>query len=251
MVKDIHPNGSSAPESLTDVNGTLFFIANDGTHGRELWKTDGTEAGTVLVRDINPGAGAVFNLTDPQLANLDGLLVFGAIDGPSGAAHGQELWRSDGTEAGTVLVKDNLPGVASGSVSSLTVMGGDAFYTSTSIHETTGLNDSELWRTDGTAAGTQRVRDIHPTGSSIPGHLTASGGVLYFVAQDAVNGRELWKSDGTETGTFMVADQEWGLPHSRSAGQGGPARARGYPAPTSLALPRFGLDGLAPLLRAV
>jgi ELWxxDGT repeat protein len=71
--------------------------------------------------------------------------VFGAIDGPSGAAHGQELWKTDGTEAGTVLVKDNLPGVASGSVSSLTVMAGDAFDTSTSIHETTGLNDSELW----------------------------------------------------------------------------------------------------------
>ena len=46
-----------SPTSLTNVNGTLFFTANDGTNGTELWKSDGTAAGTVLVKDINPGSG--------------------------------------------------------------------------------------------------------------------------------------------------------------------------------------------------
>ena len=67
--------------------------------GTELWKSDGTESGTVLVEDINPG-GSSF----PQyLTNVAGTLFFFANDGNSG----QELWKSDGTATGTVLVKDD------------------------------------------------------------------------------------------------------------------------------------------------
>ena len=57
LVKDINPGSASfrLPASLTNVGGTLFFSADDGTHGSELWKSDGTAAGTVLVKDINPG----------------------------------------------------------------------------------------------------------------------------------------------------------------------------------------------------
>ncbi len=55
MVKDINPAWiDSLPFSLTEVNGTLFFTADDGMNGSELWKSDGTEAGTVMVKDINP-----------------------------------------------------------------------------------------------------------------------------------------------------------------------------------------------------
>ena len=56
MVKDINPGlGDSGPSDLTNVNGTLYFQADDGVHGFELWKSDGTAAGTVMVKDINPG----------------------------------------------------------------------------------------------------------------------------------------------------------------------------------------------------
>ena len=57
---------SSYPGNLTNVNGTLFFAANDGTHGYELWKSDGTAAGTVLVKDINPGSGDSYARPQPD-----------------------------------------------------------------------------------------------------------------------------------------------------------------------------------------
>ena len=81
LVKDIHPGSHRLVPAfaLTNVNGTLFFAANDGTHGYELWKSDGTAAGTVLVKDINPGGSTG---SGPQsLTNVNGTLFFTANDG--------------------------------------------------------------------------------------------------------------------------------------------------------------------------
>ena len=84
---------------VASVNGTLFFQANDGSSGEELWKSDGTSAGTVMVKDIANG-GSSF---PRELTNVNGTLFFRASDG---IANGPELWKSDGTTAGTVMVKD-------------------------------------------------------------------------------------------------------------------------------------------------
>ena len=94
---------SSYPSFLTDVNGIMFFSADDGIHGSELWMTDGTPAGTKLVADIYPGPEGSF---PADLTNVNGTLFFSADDG----VHGTELWISNGTRLGTKIFADIEPG---------------------------------------------------------------------------------------------------------------------------------------------
>jgi len=114
-VKDINPGSTnSSPTGFTVFNGALYFVAADATTGNELWKTDGTDAGTVRVKDINP---ALLNGSNPtEFTVFNGALYFVATD----AAAGRELWKTDGTDAGTVRVKDIFPGTGSSSISGLT-----------------------------------------------------------------------------------------------------------------------------------
>jgi ELWxxDGT repeat protein len=112
-LKDINAGpsvGGSYPSDLEAVGSTAFFIATTPLHGLELWKTDGTETGTVLVKDIRAGSISSFTPSYPTptswLTNVGGTLFFVANDGGTGP----ELWKSDGTAAGTVRVKDILPG---------------------------------------------------------------------------------------------------------------------------------------------
>src|SRR5439155_200257 len=139
LVKDINPgSGSSDPISLTNVNGTLFFAADDGSDGIELWKSDGTAAGTALVKDIGPGAGSSLPV---HLTNVNGRLFFSAGDG----SNGFELWKRDGTAAGTVLVKDISPGAASTlPFQNMTNVAGTLF-----LRADDGTNGIELWKSDG------------------------------------------------------------------------------------------------------
>jgi len=93
---------------LTAVGETFYFGADDGIHGDELWKSDGTSSGTVMVKDIYPGEDLSFPV---ELTAVGETLYFSADDG----IHGHELWRSDGTSSGTVMVKDIYPGANSSS----------------------------------------------------------------------------------------------------------------------------------------
>jgi ELWxxDGT repeat protein len=189
-------NGQN-PVNLTDVNGTLFFVANDGVSGFELWKSDGTTAGTTLVKDLIPGGGSAFL---DSLININGTLFFTVDDGTTG----RELWKSDGTAAGTVLVKDIYPSntFLDAAPASLRNVNGTLFFT---VGD--GAHGRELWKSDGTAAGTVLVKDINPgTNGSYPGSLTNVNGTLYFSAGDGAHGAELWKSDGTAAGTILVDD---------------------------------------------
>ncbi|MGB3756385.1 MAG: ELWxxDGT repeat protein [Rivularia sp. (in: cyanobacteria)] len=206
LIKDINPTDSSNPDLLADVNGTLFFTADDGTNGRELWKSDGTEAGTVLIKDINSGSDSSISstpFTPPapnsgnKFADVNDTFYFVADDG----SNGNELWKSDGTESGTVLVKDIIPGSGSSNLDNLTNVNGTLFFT---VND--GSNGTELWKSDGTESGTSLVKDINPAGNSNPANLTNIDDVLYFTAEDGSNGRELWKSDGTAKGTVLVGD---------------------------------------------
>src|SRR4029079_11163508 len=92
---------------LTAVNGTLYFFANDGTHGYELWKSDGSAAGTVLAKDINTsGSSLDVSFSFEYVVAVGNTLYFRADDG----TNGMEPWKSDGTAAGTTMVADIVPG---------------------------------------------------------------------------------------------------------------------------------------------
>ena len=142
---------------MTDVGGTLFFVADDGVHGEELWKTDGTTAGTVLVKDINPaGSGGRYQYGPTNLTAVGNTLFFSDNDGK----HGQQLWKSDGTKAGTVMVTDLTSGGGSyyyDGPTDLTAVGNTLFFT-----DDDGTHGRELWKSDGTKAGTAMVKDITP-----------------------------------------------------------------------------------------
>lgn len=209
LVKDIYSGSSNSnPEQLTDVNGTLFFVATTGTSGtgtgKELYKTNGTDTGTTLVKDIYVGG----NANPSNLTNWNGTLYFTATD----ATHGTELWKTDGTTAGTVLVKDIAPSTASSNPSNLIIFNNVLYFVATN-----GTNGYELWKTDGTEAGTAMLTDLY-TGSTSAffggtataasgNHFEIMNGYLYFSAQgSSTTGYELWRTNGTAGGTTLVKD---------------------------------------------
>jgi ELWxxDGT repeat protein len=184
------------PAFTAELGGIQYFSISDGIHGNELWRTDGTSAGTWMVRDICPG---VCDSRIGEILAVGDLLFFSAKDG----AHGFELWKSDGTEAGTGMVVDGVPGLGwSAQARWLFEFNGELFFVGGNA--TYGV---ELWKSDGTAAGTVPVVDIVPgSGSSSPEILGVAGGYLIFSAEEATSGRELWRSDGTGAGTALVKD---------------------------------------------
>jgi ELWxxDGT repeat protein len=140
---------------LKAVGDTLFFTARDETHGRELWKSDGTPEGTVLVKDIYRGTDSAFPTSEytpfDQTIHtfpFGDVLIFNADDG----IHGKELWRSDGTAEGTFMLKDIAPGEISADPNRFRVVG-DTLLFSTSYG---------YWQSDGTAEGTIPLEAFYP-----------------------------------------------------------------------------------------
>jgi ELWxxDGT repeat protein len=189
LVKDINPGPGHARDTDREPQfarsaDKLYFVADDGAHGYELWKTRGSTSSTQLVKDINPGRadGRI-----AELADLNGTLYFGASDGRGG------LWRSDAQ--GTMLVK------RLGLWDSLRAIGDRLFFAARD--ERHGI---EPWTSDGSEAGTAMLADLEQGGNSDPAELTELSGMLFFTADDGATGRDLWRSDGTAEGTVRVLD---------------------------------------------
>ncbi len=214
MVKDIRPgsgNGVNNTVAINDYffvwNDVLYFSGNDGQVGNELWRSDGTESGTWLVKDIQPIFGANGNGNPRYYGTLGDKLYFTAHENSN---DGEQLWVTDGTPAGTERFY-TFPGVTGGVDPryKMEVNGQLVFYA-----EGNDLG-AELWATDGTPTGTKMIKDINTapnTGSfdtqpnSFENRFNRIGNVIYFAANDGTNGRELWRTDGTTAGTWMVKD---------------------------------------------
>jgi ELWxxDGT repeat protein len=243
LIKDINPGlqGSLVDYfeyTSVNLNGIIYFRANDGINGIELWRSDGTVSGTYLVKDINPGnsgsnpgyltavnnklfftanTGSQLWVSDgtttgtillksfsvaSSLYGFNGNLFFSADD----ANTGQELWKSDGTITGTKLLLD-LNGVIGASLPC-------NFHSTQSLLYFTAATNSgwELWKTNGFSAGTQLVKDINPGGANgvvdyySQINMTHIGNTLYFRANDGVSGYQLWKSNGSAAGTIKASN---------------------------------------------
>jgi len=226
---------ASFPGERIVYGNQMVFAANDGVDGNELWITDGTPAGTRFLKDVLPGAGSsdpssfvlfhdsIYFCATNGLWKTDGteagtvqvkadvyalgLVVAGSQMFFAGAstATGNELWVSDGTAGGTRMVTETNPGPSDSVLyqSSLTALGDRVLFDGIDSQHGT-----ELWISDGTAAGTHVVRDIYAgTGGSYPGRpVVTDAGVAFFAANSETAGQELWKTDGTESGTVLVRD---------------------------------------------
>jgi ELWxxDGT repeat protein len=193
---DVNPGtGGIYIQNMVELSGKAIFSANDGQR-HKLWSSDGTGVGTVLLKDFTSGGNYL---------SIDGMwkaggIVFLSIYFNDGTNYQSQLWKTDGTTAGTVLVKD----IAAGSVDTMyqnnaAVLGATLLFTVDS-----GSGDKQLWISDGSTAGTVLLKQINTTASADPGYFVSHGAFVYFVADDGTNGRELWRTDGTAGGTIML-----------------------------------------------
>jgi len=188
LVKDFFINDTNpSMEYLTASGNYLYFIAkvSPSSPTRKLYRTDGTTVGTIVVKDIQSGAS--YN-TLRALTDVNGTLYLSG----NGA-----LWKSDGTEEGTQVVKEDF------NFGFPTAVGNALFFLSTDKE-----HGNELWKSDGTEKGTYMVKDIYPgiRGSSIRIRRSFENKLIF----SAFNGKStnLYVSDGTEDGTHILKIKE-------------------------------------------
>ena len=244
ILEQVHGIGFSSPAYVFD--DIVYFTADDGEHGKELWRSDGSRIGTYMLKDINSGQGGSVQYGSHWPIEYQGELYFGANDG--------ELWKTDGTYDGTTLVADigsnvyletvfdgklffSASGFASGSADGVEIWTydgtthelfydinygyddsnphgfnviGDKMYFIADDGSGTFLNDA-LWITDGTEAGTYKLKDTNDGEGGMPYVVGAVGNAVLFTSYSSEYGRELWTTDGTVSGTQLLKDITPGL----------------------------------------
>jgi ELWxxDGT repeat protein len=182
--------------NLVESAGVLYFMAmrdERDPDGLQLFRSDGTAAGTFRLKVVAPRPGGIPISRVQELTDLNGRLFLSCDDGFLGDSANRSydgLWTSDGTEAGTAQLLQ-------GEAYNLTPFKGLLYFERYGANSTT-----ELWRSDGTVAGTAKVKLI---GSALLPPVVA-GDRLVFAAGDASTGTEPWASDGTPEGTGPLGD---------------------------------------------
>ena len=193
LVKDInYGSGDSSPSMFEGMGGELFFSADDGISGMELWKSDGTNSGTLIVSNIAANGSSSW---PGQKISVGDTLFFTANDGITG----NELWMSNGTYSGTSLVKDIVAGPSDGGVSNMIEFDGDLYFIAYSSSPGVGTQGTEVWRSNGSDSGTVRISGSILTDSSTALYLTRAGDRLYYV-DDGLSG------EGIELFSFTPED---------------------------------------------
>ncbi|NTX04610.1 hypothetical protein [Myxococcus sp. CA040A] len=184
-------------EQLVNANGVLYFGTNFHDGSAVLWRTDGTSSGTTVVRAFPPSMRG-----PPRLGGLVavGDRVFFELDD---TATGNELWVSNGTESGTRLVKELVPGMDGVYVHHLTSLNGLLVFVRTVSLPSPMVLRREVWRSDGTDAGTFRVV-VLPSDVEVRYTSLKVGQALHLFLSSEAQGTTLWRTDGTSSGTFAV-----------------------------------------------
>ncbi|NNE94899.1 MAG: hypothetical protein HKN24_02625 [Acidimicrobiales bacterium] len=199
LVADIWSGpASSKPAPSNDMaalGDQVLFLANDGIHGQELWASDGTAAGTRLVKDI---AGVDYQPVPPQFAMLGEQVIFRIYTEDLGV----ELWSSDSTEEGTMPISDLMPGPEGSWPDELTVVGQAVAFRA--LIPGPGYS---WWVTDGSAAGTRPVTAFHPD-LGRPIAPAPSGDEALFLGAGSEHEHGVWVTDFTAEGTARLTDLE-------------------------------------------
>ncbi|HVT57203.1 MAG TPA: ELWxxDGT repeat protein [Thermoanaerobaculia bacterium] len=188
---------SHGPVFVAALGRVAFFIEGSAADGDQLWRSDGTPAGTFRL------IGRLRLIADPKVFAVwkRGVYFIAYADQAGGGDPSEQLWRSDGTRAGTVRISDLGPGLFSARADALAVAGAKLFFAAPRAAPRDAR--STLWVSDGTAAGT---RPASAAGPIQPRQLTPLGERIFFVATAAGSGPadQLWVSDGSAAGTMAL-----------------------------------------------
>lgn len=202
ILKDIDAGPLTAFSGANDFikleGNYIYFAATDNDYNYELWKSDGTNAGTIKLSNIGATTPAIGHWNA-----INGKFVFSSFD--NSTVYGRELWVTDGTTNGTALLKDIRNGIGSSldGAADFIYNDGNILY----FVATDNAVNYELWSTDGTSANTLKVSNTGAIANTI-GHWTKLNNHFIFTMNDggSLRGREMWVTDGTFGNTNVLKD---------------------------------------------
>lgn len=227
LLKDIKEGPLSSMEQVLffKIGDKLLFGANDGINGSENWLTDGTTTGTVrLVENTTILVDTIFSINNNSLSKTQGTQIVSALPIGIFASYSRftkvndgwffvanidnanmgELWKTDGTEAGTLLVKKLNPNSYTSPNTTNLIASPDG----TKIYFTTGTNSSsKLWKSDGTTEGTEILKNFNTTSQNLIGAFVNLNNETFFRAKSSSGFSSIWKTDGTATGTVLFYEK--------------------------------------------